>query len=500
MAGSILLKNGTLLLHDANDVVHASKEDLLIENSKITKIAQNIDPPSDTRVIDCTDKIVSPGFIDTHHHVWQTSLKATHPNHTLFDYFPTGNFASSFLSADDTFWGQLSGALECLDSGTTTVVDHAHINYSPEHSKEAIRATISSGIRSIFAYCPTPRVAQWTPTFELSPDLLAPWVMETFDQLAILNPFGPSGRVRLGFAFDGLYLPGEVLKEVYGRVRHAGAQLITSHSVYGVAFGAPNSLSAATNLDAHDLLGPDILLSHNTNPQPGHTQLIRAKGAKISSTPVTELQMGHGNPICLDPDYQSISSLGIDCHSVCTAYIPTQMSTVLQWARARRHEEFEAHSKWAKDVGSSVSDVFNLGTIQGARCIGMESEIGSLATGKKADVVIYDGSSPGMLVAADRDPVAAIVLHSSIRDIETVIVDGVVRKEGGKLKDVFVVPDIEGKEKKGERVRWGEVARRVRELGALMDEKKKAMVDEEAARVAVMKGFHLNVAAWADEI
>ncbi|KAB8215602.1 hypothetical protein BDV33DRAFT_180522 [Aspergillus novoparasiticus] len=502
MVTSVLLKNGTLLLHDANDVVHASKDDLLIENSQITKIAQNIEPPSsDTTIIDCTDKIVSPGFVDTHHHVWQTCLKATHPNHTLFDYFPTGNFVSSFVSADETFWGQLAGALECIDSGTTTVVDHAHINITPDHSKEAIRATISSGIRSIFGYCPTAQVTQWSPKFQMAPDPLAPWVMETFDQLAAMNPLGPSGRVQLGFAFDMLYLPGEILKEIYGRVRRAGAQLITSHSVYGVAFGGPDAPSAANRLDSHGLLGPDILLSHNTNPKPEHTQLIRDKGVKISSTPITELQMGHGNPVCLYPEYQQISSLGIDCHSVCTSYIPTQMSTVLQWARARRHEEFEAHSKWAKNVGSSVRDVFNLGTIHGARCINMENEIGSLAVGKKADIVIYDATSPGLLVAADRDPIAAIVLHSSIRDIDTVIVDGVIRKEGGKLKDVLVAPDIETKEETGgQRVQWGEVARRIRELGVLMDERKKVAVDDEVARAAILEAFHLNASAWADTI
>ncbi|KAF7587693.1 hypothetical protein BBP40_006852 [Aspergillus hancockii] len=497
MSRSILLKNGILLLHGENDVVHPTKQDLLIENTRITKIANNIAPPTPgIKVIDCTDKIVSPGFIDTHHHVWQTSLKATHPNHTLFDYFPTGNFVSSLLSAEETFWGQLAGALECIDGGTTTVVDHAHINYSPDHSKEALRATISSGIRSVFAYTPTARVAQWTPTFVLDPELFPPWVMETFDQLAALNPFGPDGRVRLGFAFDGLFLPGEVLQELYARVRRAGTQLITSHSVYGVSFGA------ADRLHSHGLLGPDILLSHNNNPKPEHTKLLLDNGVKISSTPITELQMGHGNPVCLDPAYQAHSSLGVDCHTVCTSYMPTQMSTVLQWARARRHEDFEAHSKWAKGVGSSVVDVFNLGTIHGARCIGMESEIGSLAVGKKGDVVIFDATSPGLVVAADRDPVAAVVLHSSIRDIDVVIVDGVVRKEGGRLRDVLVAEDIEGKgeTQDGQWVQWKEVARRNRDLGVIMDERRKATVNEEVARAAIMEGFHLDASAWADSI
>jgi hypothetical protein len=47
-----------------------------------------------------------------------------------------GNFTSSLHNPADLFWGQLGGCLECLSTGTTTVVDHAHLNYSPEHSKE----------------------------------------------------------------------------------------------------------------------------------------------------------------------------------------------------------------------------------------------------------------------------------------------------------------------------------------------------------------------------
>lgn len=104
-------------------------------------------------------------------------------------------------------------------------------------AQEALRATIASGVRSVFGYCPTARLSQWTPELELESDLLAPWVMEMFDHLARLNPFGSQGRVRLGFAFDGTWLPGPVLQDMFARVRRAGAQLITTHSVYGPAFG-----------------------------------------------------------------------------------------------------------------------------------------------------------------------------------------------------------------------------------------------------------------------
>ena len=131
----LLLKNGTALIHDENDKVDAVRTDILISGSKISKIAANISPPPGSEVIDCTDNIISPGFVDTHHHVWQTLLKGRHANHTLLQYMPGGNFTSSLHTPEDTYWGQLAGCLEMMDCGTTSVVDFSHINYSPEHSE-----------------------------------------------------------------------------------------------------------------------------------------------------------------------------------------------------------------------------------------------------------------------------------------------------------------------------------------------------------------------------
>jgi cytosine/adenosine deaminase-related metal-dependent hydrolase len=87
---SMLLQGGTVLTHGVDDHVQAIQADLLIEGNTITQIDKDIQAPVDTEIIDCTDKIVSPGFIDTHHHVWQTLLKGRHANDLLLDYFPSG--------------------------------------------------------------------------------------------------------------------------------------------------------------------------------------------------------------------------------------------------------------------------------------------------------------------------------------------------------------------------------------------------------------------------
>jgi cytosine/adenosine deaminase-related metal-dependent hydrolase len=116
--------------------------------------------------------------------------------------------------------------LEALSAGTTTLVEHAHINVSADHSKLAIAATASSGIRSVFCYTPIMRVKQFNPlTYHENP--LEGWVMQTFSELAQQGPWA-DGRVTLGFAFDLYVLPPEMIKQLFAQVKNAGVRTITS--------------------------------------------------------------------------------------------------------------------------------------------------------------------------------------------------------------------------------------------------------------------------------
>lgn len=82
----ILLKAGVVLRHDANDNIIPTKADVLIEGNRITRIEESIPSSEGCEVIDSTDKIVSPGFIDTHHHVWQSAFKGLFGDMALLPY------------------------------------------------------------------------------------------------------------------------------------------------------------------------------------------------------------------------------------------------------------------------------------------------------------------------------------------------------------------------------------------------------------------------------
>lgn len=87
---SILLKNGVVVVHEADDTAKGIKADLLIKGNKIAQISPEISADADVEVIDCTDKIIAPGFVDTHRHMYNIGLRGRHGDNLLTDYLVQG--------------------------------------------------------------------------------------------------------------------------------------------------------------------------------------------------------------------------------------------------------------------------------------------------------------------------------------------------------------------------------------------------------------------------
>ena len=321
--------------------------------------------------------------------------------------------------------------LEGISAGTTTVVDHAHIAMSPEHVKLGIAATTSSGIRAVYCYTPTVRIKSFSP-LSIHENLMEDWVMDTFIELADQAPFG-DGRVTLGFAWDLWFLPKEQIQKVFTKVEEKGIRTLTFHHSHHA--------SIFKLLEDFGLLDERALVSHGGEFSKEDAELVRKKGARVSSTPSTELQMALGRPVCFDAAYepygdrhgiQDHASFGVDCHSNQAGSIISEARIGLQSARNHFNERYSVKGKLPRRLPDnlSVESAFNLATIKGAEAIQMGDVIGRIAEGYKADLVVFDALSPSMIGAAQHDPVAAVILHSNPGDIQVVMIDGIIRKNG----------------------------------------------------------------------
>jgi cytosine/adenosine deaminase-related metal-dependent hydrolase len=215
-----------------------------------------------------------------------------------------------------------------------------------------------------------------------------------------------------------------------------------------------------------------IVLSHAGYADADDARLMKEANAFFSATPSSEASMAVGPLVAFRDDIEgmdSICSVGIDSHGISGSSIVNELRIGLQTARGLDSASHRGQGRWPKEIYRTTQEAFNMGTIQGARALCMEQDIGSIAVGKKADLVIFDTMSPAMYGAAQLDPVMAIILHSSIGDVETVVVDGSVRKKEGKLVPVYNVEWSDSlrdfvQDQDGKTADWQGIASRVLEI------------------------------------
>ncbi|KAF5664851.1 cytosine deaminase [Fusarium denticulatum] len=423
---TILLQNGLVIQHDEHDSIQVVENtDILIVDGIIKEIGKSIKPPTHTEVVDCSNKIISPGFINTHHHLWQTQLKGYGTDNCWLDYFSDDLLQSFNYTPQDVYWGQLAGCLEAIDAGTTYVLDHCHGCKSPEHD---------SGIRGVFAYGETFLNLQKWDDKSCVPNPMSisePFIKHVGD-LAQRGPFG-NGRVNVGVSFDGYHVPHQEVERLFRRALKAGVKLITSHSGN---FGP----SVPKALEKYSLFpGPEdgytIVISHGNYMDDEDFNILKVHRVPLACTPATEAQGSMGWHLLFEPGL--ITALGADCHCLTSSSLMQAARTALLFSRLQKTLEYKAKDQKVDKFDQSSHDVFNKATIEAARAVGMGSEIGSIAVGKRADIVIFSrDQSLAFGASAREEPIAAIVTYSEARDIEAVLVNGCFRKRDGKMVPV----------------------------------------------------------------
>jgi cytosine/adenosine deaminase-related metal-dependent hydrolase len=155
-----LIRGGYLLTLDPaiGDLPNA---DVLIDGDKIAAVGTGLSAGPHANIIDARNRIVMPGFVDTHRHTWQTPVRGVLPSCTLDEYFAgmLNNIGIQYRP-EDVYIANLMGALEAINAGITTLLDWSHVNNTPEHADAAVAGLSDAGIRAVYAHG-VPVGGQW---------------------------------------------------------------------------------------------------------------------------------------------------------------------------------------------------------------------------------------------------------------------------------------------------------------------------------------------------
>ncbi|MGF0175327.1 amidohydrolase family protein [Streptomyces sp. Marseille-Q5077] len=422
MPDRILLRAGHVLSMDPA-VGDLPQGDVLIEDGKITAVEPDISADAD--VLDMTGRIVIPGFVDTHRHTWEASIRNVAPDATLDDYFVDilDSFAPLY-TPEDVYAANLAGSLECLNAGITTLVDWSHINNTPEHPDAAIQALTETGIRAQYAYgsANTSLADYWFDSKIAIPG---------DDVRRIRSAYFSSddGLLTMGLATRGPgFCTNDVVTAEWALARDLGIP-ITVHVAMGRLAGR---FGMVKQLQGLGLLGPDTTYVHCCYFSEEEWQLVADSGGTVSIAPQVEEQMGHGwPPVMKAIEYGLRPSLSIDVVTTVPGDMFTQIRAAFGAERARVNADCWKANLPVPETMLTARQMLEIATRNGAHVACVEDRTGSLTPGKRADVVAIDATA--LNVAPVHDAAAAVTLSADVSNVDTVIVDGVIRKRDGRL-------------------------------------------------------------------
>ena len=395
----IVIKNALVIVPDGeNDIIKETS--LYIEGDKITGIGQEPAGFSEDKVIDGTDKLVMPGLVNCHTHSYMSFMRNVADDLSFMDWlFGTIDPIEQQMTDEDTYWGASLAIIEMMKSGTTCFNDmQMNIHQTTRAVKESgMRAVICRGlIGSGNDEAGQTRLRQAYEERDAAKDC---------DRLTFL--LGPHAPYTCDDAFLQI-VSDEAKKNNMGIHVHLsekyGCTPIELAERTGI-FDVPAIAAHCVQVTDHDI---DILKAHNvsvvTNP---------ASNMKLGNgfAPIARM-LEKGVNVCLGTD-------GAASNNCLNMFHELSLLTLIH----------KGTGKTPQCV--SAKEGFRIATINGAKALGLENEIGSIEVGKKADLAILDLNTPAL--TPKNNLIAGLSYSANGSEVDTVIINGQITMENRKL-------------------------------------------------------------------
>ena len=407
---TILIKNAFILSPNTN---FEGKQSLLIKDDVISEIAPQIDESDVDKIIDATGKILLPGLINTHTHLSMTLFRGLADDLSLDSWLNDHIWPmEANLNGDYCYIGALLGAVELIKSGTTTFSDMYF------YMEDVARAVDEAGIRAVLSYGMIDFGDEEKRKNEISENLT---LFENCNGMA-------DGRIKVFFgphspytASEELLIKVRELADKYGMGIHIHVSE-TQKEINDVS--EEKGLRPFEYLDKIGLLGPDVVAAHSVWLSDEEIEIIRKNDVKVSHNPCSNMKLASGiapvsklleNDICV-----SIGTDGASSNNNLDLIEELKTASLLQKV-----------STLDPKVLSS-DEAIAMGTIKGAEALGLDSEIGSIEVGKKADIILIDTNSANMV--PDSSSLSSNIIYSANgSNVDTTICNGKVLMENKKL-------------------------------------------------------------------
>jgi 5-methylthioadenosine/S-adenosylhomocysteine deaminase len=378
--------------------------------------------------IDCADRLVLPGFVNTHTHLFQTLLKGLGDDRVLSDWFRTMTGPSAVeLTDEDCYAGALHGCAEALTTGTTTLLDFMYVHPRPGLGDAVASAMDDIGIRGV--------MARGYMTAGADVGAPAQLVQPLDDALAdaerlIRARNRPGSRVTVALAPCMSWTVDEPTLRETRAVADATGALITMHlaeSPFDVEESVRRFGMRDVPFAAHTgLLGPGLLAAHCVQVDEHDLDLLQETDTKVSHNPCSNLYLGSGfAPV------PAMHRRGITVGLASDGPASSSNHSMLQAMKfaALLHKGVHRNPEVM-----TAEKALEMATIDGARALGMARSIGSLEVGKRADVVVLDLTN--LCASPVHAAVSSLVYSQRGDEVDRVYVDGRLVVSGGALTTV----------------------------------------------------------------
>ena len=374
--------------------------DIHVRDGAIAAVGQELRRPG-IHEIDATDMIALPGFVDTHWHLWNSALRGlVRGDDAECGYFPITLGLGPLFTPEDSYRAVRLGLAEGLLSGITTVHNWSHNTRTPAHADAELQAMRDTGIRGRFSY-------GWGQDLPLDQAMnLADLENLSRERLPKNGLLSLGAAVRTPINNPRGAVPIEVVRRECLHIRKLGLP-ITMHARPGIV----------SLLQEHGLLGPDLQLVHPQGVSEQESLWLAASGTTMSCSPVIEMHYAqHARGVIQFQELEQAGvqqSLSIDSSGASANADFFSCIRALLWSHKQR---------FGATKPLPARRLLQLATLDGAKDLGLEKQVGSLTPGKRADLMLVRMTD--LNIAPVFDAAHALVYSGQPVNVDTVIVDG----------------------------------------------------------------------------